>query len=66
MVETNNEEQNLGARGLHRILDDVLMDIQYELPDLAKQGVEKIVITKQTVRNGESPWFVSEGNKEGL
>lgn len=65
-IVEKTEEQNLGARGLHRILDDVLMDIQYELPDLAKQGVEKIVITKQTVRNGESPWFVSEGNKEGL
>lgn len=65
-VVEKTEEQDLGARGLHKILDDVLMEVQYELPDLAKQGVEKIVITKQTVKFGESPWFIHKGDNKDV
>jgi len=56
------KKQGLGARGLRKVLDEILIDIQYELPDLAKQGVTKIVITKDCVLKGSPPWKISGGD----
>ena len=51
-------EQGLGARGLHKILDQSLIDTQYELPDLSKNGVVKIIVTEQTIKHGNKPIMV--------
>lgn len=51
-------KQKLGARGLKKMLEDVLLNTQYRLPDLTKQGVTKIIITKDTVVNRSEPWLV--------
>jgi ATP-dependent Clp protease ATP-binding subunit ClpX len=51
-------DQNIGARGLRRILEEMLLEIQFELPDMAKTGVKKIVITKDTINNGSQPKYV--------
>jgi ATP-dependent Clp protease ATP-binding subunit ClpX len=51
-------DQNIGARGLRRILEEMLLEIQFELPDMAKTGVKKIVITKDTINNGSNPKYV--------
>lgn len=44
-----------GARGLRSIVENILMTTQFELPSLAKQGVKKICITKETVENMNEP-----------
>jgi len=41
-----------GARGLRSILEDILLDIMYQLPDL--QGYE-VIITKDVVVDGSEP-----------
>jgi len=41
-----------GARGLRSILEDILLDIMYQLPDI--QGYE-VIITKDVVNNGDEP-----------
>ena len=51
-------DQSIGARGLRRILEEILLEIQFELPDMAKTGVKKIVITKDTINNGSNPKYV--------
>jgi len=51
-------DQNIGARGLRRILEEMLLEIQFELPDMAKTGVKKIVITQDTINNGSNPKYV--------
>ena len=48
-------ERRTGARGLRSIVENVLVDVQYELPLLAKQGVKQICITKETVENMSEP-----------
>jgi len=48
-------EQELGARGLRKILDSALVDTQYQLPELSKNGVVKIIITEQTIKHGAAP-----------
>lgn len=51
-------KQNLGARGLRKILDSSLIDIQYELEDLSKQGYTKIVVQKETITSGKKPVLI--------
>jgi ATP-dependent Clp protease ATP-binding subunit ClpX len=44
-----------GARGLRSIVENVLLNVQFELPNLYKSGVKKICITKETVENMNEP-----------
>jgi ATP-dependent Clp protease ATP-binding subunit ClpX len=45
-----------GARGLRSILEEIMLDIMYELPDL--EGVRECVINEGCVVNGERPELV--------
>ena len=47
-------ERDTGARGLRSIIESVMLDIQYELPDLEKKG--KFVVTEEVVK-GLKPLF---------
>ena len=51
-------KQELGARGLRKIIDNALIDTQYELPDLVKQGVQKIIISEETITRGTTPHMI--------
>src|SRR5207302_4961212 len=39
-----------GARGLRSILEDTLLDVQFELP--SRRDVKKCVVTKETIERG--------------
>ena len=54
-----------GARGLRSIVENILLSVQFELPLLAKQGVKKICITKETVENMTEPLKVYD-NQQGV
>lgn len=45
-----------GARGLRAILEDAMMDVMYEIP--SSEGLQKCIITEDTIKNGEKPIFV--------
>lgn len=49
-------ERKTGARGLRSILENMLMDTMYEVPD--KENVEKVIVSKETVDDGNPPVFV--------
>ena len=51
-------EQNLGARGLRKILDAALVETQYQLPQLRESGVTKIIITDKVISDGHMPLMV--------
>ena len=51
-------KQQLGARGLRKILDNALLDIQYQLPELAEQGVKKVIVTEQVITLGHGPVMI--------
>lgn len=51
-------EEELGARGLRKILDEKLLEIQYELPELYANGVRKIIINDQVITKGSKPQYV--------
>ena len=48
-------ERKTGARGLRSILEEILLDIMYELPDL--KGYE-VIITKDVVEGKEQPLYL--------
>ena len=51
-------ERKIGARGLRMILEDLMLDLMYELPSLKK--VKECVITREVVASGEKPIMVIE------
>jgi ATP-dependent Clp protease ATP-binding subunit ClpX len=56
-------ERETGARGLRSIMEDVLLDTMYDLPQ--KDGVTKVVINDKSVTDGEEPMFIyGEEGKE--
>jgi ATP-dependent Clp protease ATP-binding subunit ClpX len=50
------QSRKTGARGLRSILEEVMLDVMYDLPSL--QSVKKCVITKDTIEKREQPTLV--------
>jgi ATP-dependent Clp protease ATP-binding subunit ClpX len=51
-------ERESGARGLRSILEETLLDVQFELP--SRRDVTKCVVTKETIEGGRAPTLVTE------
>ncbi|HCX65862.1 MAG TPA: ATP-dependent Clp protease ATP-binding subunit ClpX [Eubacteriaceae bacterium] len=51
-----------GARGLRGILEEIMMDVMYEIP--SRDDVVKCIITKETITKGKSPVLVYKDDKE--
>jgi len=49
-------ERKTGARGLRSIMENMLMDTMFEIPD--KEDVEKVVVNKDTVEDNKTPVYV--------
>ncbi len=47
-----------GARGLRSIIEETLLEVQFELP--SRRDVKKCVVTKETIEQGRSPTLVTE------
>lgn len=46
-------EKKTGARGLRSIIEDVMMEVMYEIP--SKENVKKVIVTKASVDKIEKP-----------
>ena len=57
-------EEELGARGLRKILDQALLETQYQLPELYKNGVRKIIINEQVISRNAKPQYIKGENAE--
>ena len=55
-------ERKTGARGLRSIIEEIMRDIMFEIPSNPK--IEKCIVTKETVLNGESPKIIINNNRE--
>jgi ATP-dependent Clp protease ATP-binding subunit ClpX len=51
-------ERETGARGLRSIIEEILLEVQFELP--SRRDVKKCVVTKETVEKGLTPTLVTE------
>jgi len=55
-------ERETGARGLRSIIEDVLLEVQFELP--SRRDVTKCVVTKETIERGLKPTLVTEAARD--
>ncbi|HHY60547.1 MAG TPA: ATP-dependent Clp protease ATP-binding subunit ClpX [Clostridia bacterium] len=55
-------KRETGARGLRAIVEDIMMNVMYELP--SRKDVTKCVITKDVVLRREEPLLLSENRKK--
>ena len=57
-------ERETGARGLRSILEETLLDVQFELP--SRRDVTKCVVTKETIAQGRRPTLVTEAAQQDI
>jgi ATP-dependent Clp protease ATP-binding subunit ClpX len=50
-------ERETGARGLRSIIEEILLEVQFELP--SRRDVKKCVVTRETVEKGITPTLVT-------
>jgi ATP-dependent Clp protease ATP-binding subunit ClpX len=50
------QSRKTGARGLRSILEEIMLDVMYDLPSL--QGVKKCVVNKEVVEKKEQPTLI--------
>ncbi len=53
-------KRKTGARGLRTIMEDMMVDVMYELPEL--NGFE-VIITEETITKGEKPLYIKKNTK---
>jgi ATP-dependent Clp protease ATP-binding subunit ClpX len=52
-ISSLTENKSSGARGLRTIIEKVMLDIMYEIPD--KKGVKECIINRKVVENNSEP-----------
>ncbi len=56
-------KRKTGARGLRAILEDIMLNVMYEIP--SRDDIEKCIITKDTVLNKQEPMLIiMDGQKQ--
>ncbi len=55
-------ERNTGARGLRAILEEIMLDVMFEIP--STNNIEKCIITKETILNRKPPAVIINENKK--
>jgi ATP-dependent Clp protease ATP-binding subunit ClpX len=61
LVVQRANERGTGARALRSIMEDIMLDIMYQLP--ARQNVVKCIITKETVQKKVEPVYMYKERK---
>ena len=54
-------KKKAGARALRSVMEEHLMEIMYQLPEM--EGIERVVITKDTILKGKDPLFKKVQNR---
>lgn len=62
-VAEKAQELKTGARGLKKIIEEALLEYQYNAEDLAKDGLDTITIQKETITSNEKPLLVYKNKR---
>ena len=55
-MATKAIKRESGARGLRAIVEDIMMDLMFQIP--SREDVIEVIITEETVMNGETPLLI--------
>ncbi|MGH7737024.1 MAG: ATP-dependent Clp protease ATP-binding subunit ClpX [Candidatus Tyrphobacter sp.] len=61
-IAAKAQRRKTGARGLRSILEEVMLDVMYDLPSLA--GVKKCIVNKDVIEKKEQPTLVYQEPKK--
>lgn len=53
-------ERNIGARGLRGIVEEIMRDVMYEVPD--DQSIKEVIVTDKCITACEKPKYVYDGD----
>jgi len=56
--------RNTGARGLRAIIEEIMLDVMYDIP--SSTDIEKCIINKATVENSIAPSLIINENKKSI
>ena len=56
------KKRNTGARGLRAILEEIMLEVMYEIP--SREDVSKCIITKETIAKRDKPLLVTTERKK--
>lgn len=56
--------RNTGARGLRAIIEEIMMEVMYDIPSMT--NVEKCIINKETVEKNAAPELILNENRKSL
>jgi len=56
-------KRGTGARGLRAIIEDIMLDVMYEIP--SRRDISKCVVTREVVLSHEEPLLVTVGERKG-
>ena len=54
-IITRAMERNAGARALRAVMEEAMMDIMYQIPEM--DSIDKITITKKVITDGSNPLY---------
>ena len=57
-------DRKTGARGLRAILEEIMLDIMYDIP--SSNNIEKVIITKESILDGAKPEVIYNENRVPL
>jgi ATP-dependent Clp protease ATP-binding subunit ClpX len=57
-------DRKTGARGLRSIMEDILLETMFELPDM--NSVEEVVINREVAREGAQPLYIYSDRRDDL
>ncbi len=57
-------ERNTGARGLRAIIEEIMLEVMYDIPTMG--NAEKCIVTRETVTNNTAPSIVINENKKSM
>jgi len=63
-IASNAIEKKTGARGLRSIIENILLPVQFGLPDMAAKGVATVVITEACVKEKAEPVMIYRSETE--
>lgn len=63
-IAAEAEALGTGARGLHRLIGKALDPVDHRWPELANEGVKRVIVGADTVLNGVEPLLEKTGDAE--
>ena len=61
-IATEAMKRNTGARGLRAIIEDIMLEVMYDVP--SKDNISKVVITEEVIQKKEQPLVVTTDKKK--